>query len=148
MRAGEEVSRRPSREAPAEEPKKAPSSRFSPEPQPQPQPSPLPPTITPTTSPKPRRTTEPPPNPKQEAFSAKDLKAKRERKKGSLLGDFDVDEDSGVPVSEQLKQARYPSPHCSSNRSPNPSSNPNPSLTSVPSPSPSSSRRSSRTRPA
>ena len=30
-----------------------------------------------------------------------------------MLGDFDVDEDSGVPVSEQLKQARYPSPHCS-----------------------------------
>ena len=49
-----------------------------------------------------------------------------------------MDEDSGVPVSEQLKQARYPSPHCSSNRSPypspSPSSNHNPGLTSIPSP--------------
>ena len=42
---------------------------------------------------------------KKEPFSAKDLKAKRERKKGSLLGDFDIDEDSGVPIGEQLKQA-------------------------------------------
>ena len=42
---------------------------------------------------------------KKEAFSAKDLKAKRERKKGSLLGDFDIDEESGVPIGDQLKQA-------------------------------------------
>jgi hypothetical protein len=78
--------------------------------------------------------------PKKEPFSAKDLKAKRERKKGSvrrttrlplpcnelppsslltqlltclltcllcsqLLGDFDIDEESGVPVGDQLKAA-------------------------------------------
>ena len=52
---------------------------------------------------------EAPPTPaepaKKEPFSAKDLKAKRDRKKGSLLGDFDVDEDSGVPIGEQLKNA-------------------------------------------
>ena len=66
---------------------------------------------------------EAPPTPaepaKKEPFSAKDLKAKRDRKKGSLLGDFDVDEDSGVPVGEQLKV-------CFACPNPNPDSRPNP----------------------
>ena len=32
-------------------------------------------------------------------------KARKERRKNSLLGDIDLDEDSGVPIGEQLKQA-------------------------------------------
>ena len=50
-------------------------------------------------------TSGPPPDVKQKKGGGEEEKTKKARKRGSVLGDIDLDEDSDVPISEQLKNA-------------------------------------------